>query len=68
MAGEVQIQQYEHLPIAQVSTWKQTQAEDVDPPFRYNALHDVESIWWIAVWVLFCNEVDSPADPTHDPR
>lgn len=24
-----------------------------DVPFRYNFLHDLESLWWIAVWFLF---------------
>ena len=22
-------------------------------PFRYNAIHDVESIWWLGVWMMF---------------
>jgi hypothetical protein len=26
----------------------------VDPPrFKFNRIHDLESIWWIAVWILF---------------
>ncbi|CUA74096.1 Lon protease [Rhizoctonia solani] len=24
------------------------------PPFRHNPLHDVESIWWICIWMMFC--------------
>ncbi|KAL5498445.1 hypothetical protein ACEPAH_2587 [Sanghuangporus vaninii] len=27
------------------------------PPFSYNDLHDLESLWWIAIWKLF-NNVD----------
>ncbi|KAL5520261.1 hypothetical protein ACEPAG_9474 [Sanghuangporus baumii] len=27
------------------------------PPFSYNDLHDLESLWWIAVWEVF-NNVD----------
>lgn len=23
------------------------------PPFRQNALHDLESIWWVAIWIEF---------------
>ncbi|CAE6357172.1 unnamed protein product [Rhizoctonia solani] len=23
------------------------------PPFRHNPLHDVESIWWICIWMMF---------------
>jgi hypothetical protein len=26
-------------------------------PFRYNPLHDLESIWWIAVWTIFLRQV-----------
>ncbi|KAF9078836.1 hypothetical protein BDP27DRAFT_1441204 [Rhodocollybia butyracea] len=26
------------------------------PVFAYNALHDLESVWWILTWVLFFNE------------
>ncbi|KAL5520262.1 hypothetical protein ACEPAG_9475 [Sanghuangporus baumii] len=25
------------------------------PPFSYNDLHDLESLWWIAIWELFSN-------------
>ncbi|KIM74225.1 hypothetical protein PILCRDRAFT_828383 [Piloderma croceum F 1598] len=25
------------------------------PPFRYNPLHDMESIWWVGVWFIFCH-------------
>lgn len=30
--------------------------EEQDPPFCYNPLHDLESLWWILVYVLFFNE------------
>ncbi|KAE9396579.1 hypothetical protein BT96DRAFT_922045, partial [Gymnopus androsaceus JB14] len=26
------------------------------PPFAYNSLHDLESVWWILMYVLFFNE------------
>jgi hypothetical protein len=27
---------------------------DIEPlPFRYNALHDIESAWWLGVWMLY---------------
>jgi hypothetical protein len=26
---------------------------DVQAPFKFNCLHDLESAWWIALWVLF---------------
>jgi hypothetical protein len=24
-----------------------------EPQFRYNAVHDVESAWWVGVWMMF---------------
>lgn len=24
-----------------------------DTPFRYNALHDIESTWWLGIWMLY---------------
>ena len=30
-----------------------------NPPFHYNPLHDMESIWWIGSWILFCHR-DKP--------
>jgi hypothetical protein len=33
-------------------------------PFRYGILHDMESIWWIALWCLFMRRpVDDESDP-----
>ncbi|KAG8728523.1 hypothetical protein FRC11_010883, partial [Ceratobasidium sp. 423] len=29
------------------------------PPFRHNPLHDMESVWWLCVWIMFylsCSE------------
>src|SRR5712672_3089707 len=34
-------------------------------PFSYNHLHDLESLWWIAVWVVFFNHF-SEGTPTPD--
>ncbi|THG93104.1 hypothetical protein EW026_g8036 [Hermanssonia centrifuga] len=31
----------------------------VEAPFRYNPLHDLESLWWVAVYHLFKREVVS---------
>ncbi|KIK54996.1 hypothetical protein GYMLUDRAFT_886921 [Collybiopsis luxurians FD-317 M1] len=31
--------------------------ESTPPPvFRYNAIHDLESVWWVLVWILTFNE------------
>ncbi|KAJ3826993.1 hypothetical protein F5880DRAFT_1316788 [Lentinula raphanica] len=35
------------------------------PPFAHNALHDVEAVWWVLVWVLLFN--DDAAVPTQNP-
>ncbi|KAJ3985486.1 hypothetical protein F5890DRAFT_1409428 [Lentinula detonsa] len=39
-------------------------------PFAYNPLHDLESVWWIIVYVLFFNDdvSVSSSDPTHRQR
>ncbi|KAL5498447.1 hypothetical protein ACEPAH_2589 [Sanghuangporus vaninii] len=29
----------------------------IPPPFFHNDLHDLESLWWIAVWALFNNHI-----------
>lgn len=31
-------------------------------PFRYNPLHDLESLWWIAIYFVFNREVDTDVD------
>ena len=29
-------------------------------PFFHNHLHDLESLWWVAVWVIFYNDFSEP--------
>jgi hypothetical protein len=38
------------------------------PPFRSNCLHDLESAWWIAVFILFCNRDKSKEDQWLEPE
>ena len=44
------------------------------PPFRYNPLHDLESLWWVAVYfvavkqVIRTGETDPPFDVLETPR
>ncbi|KAJ3833951.1 hypothetical protein F5878DRAFT_631676 [Lentinula raphanica] len=38
------------------------------PPFSYNPLHDLESIWWIIVYVLFFNDDKSFRSPEPEIR
>jgi len=28
-------------------------SEPANPPFAYNPVHDLESLWWICVWVMY---------------
>ncbi|KAF8579524.1 hypothetical protein K439DRAFT_1620467 [Ramaria rubella] len=32
------------------------------PPFKHNALHDIESLWWVVVWSLFNHGVQGYSD------
>jgi len=32
---------------------KDNKDDSLQPPFKFNCLHDLESAWWIALWVLF---------------
>ena len=42
MSFEVIVQEYSYLPDT-----------NLEPVFRHNALHDMEALWWCAVWILF---------------
>ncbi|KAL5525389.1 hypothetical protein ACEPAF_9259 [Sanghuangporus sanghuang] len=68
MAIEATRRFYAHLPDddpSHVETEGQTPLEhridescsrkgsDLSPPFFHNDLHDLESLWWITIWVLF---------------
>lgn len=35
----------------------------ITPAIRYNPLHDLESLWWIAVYFIVKHEVFDPTDP-----
>ncbi|KIK61348.1 hypothetical protein GYMLUDRAFT_997125 [Collybiopsis luxurians FD-317 M1] len=42
--------------------------EDLDsepPPFTYNTLHNLESSWWLLVYVLFNNDVTTDILQSH---
>lgn len=56
MAGEVQQQAY-------LSQYYPRHRSTV--PFRYNLLHDLESLWWIAVWFLFTFRLMSSKSLVH---
>lgn len=59
MACEVEAQNYlfglpKEIDMDMLEDWTQV-------PFRFNPLHDVESIWWIATWILYYH-VDQEGD------
>jgi hypothetical protein len=32
-------------------------------PFRYNAIHDIESVWWVGVWMMFLHKPGGYNEP-----
>ena len=36
-------------------------------PFAHNHLHDLESLWWVAVWIVFYNHFCDSRQPQKDP-
>ncbi|KAJ3823101.1 hypothetical protein F5880DRAFT_1613185 [Lentinula raphanica] len=45
--------EWNHDNNAQVQS---TSNAELRPPFAHNALHDLESVWWVIVWVLLFND------------
>ncbi|KAF8576696.1 hypothetical protein K439DRAFT_1397185 [Ramaria rubella] len=54
MAVEVAAESYKFLGL----DW-----EGAQPPFKHNALHDMESLWWIMTWALFNHGVRGAPSP-----
>ncbi|KAI6098863.1 hypothetical protein EDD16DRAFT_1226423 [Pisolithus croceorrhizus] len=52
MACEVEAQEYLFLQPNTINENFMLE-EQIPFPFRFNPLHDVESIWWILVWILY---------------
>ena len=36
-------------------------------PFFHNHLHDLESLWWVAVWIVFYNHFSKSQQPDEEP-
>ena len=53
MAVEVERQLYLCLPTTNLRPAGLDESSTDEPPFRMNFLHDLESLWWAAIWVLF---------------
>ena len=46
------------------SAWEQERGlAQTEIPFFHNHLHDLESLWWVAVWMVFHNHI-SEAEPS----
>jgi hypothetical protein len=60
MAVEVECLRYRFLPVLPVRKNISERRH-----FHYNPLHDMESIWWIATWILFCHR-DKPIQSDAD--
>jgi hypothetical protein len=58
MSAEIESLKYHYRPLLPQEVSDDPRARvkpTLPPPFRYNPLHDVESIWWVGVWFLFCH-------------
>jgi hypothetical protein len=60
MSVEVELQHYSFMPKpAEIDLFKLKVASRLPALiFRYNPLHDLESLWWIAVWMMFTHRDD----------
>jgi hypothetical protein len=70
MPIEVAVMKYLFLPPRQARSIDEVeqairetkQDPTADVSFSYNHLHDLESLWWVAVWVVFHNYFLAPDD------
>jgi len=61
MSVEVELQHYSFIPkLAEIALFKPKVASRLPAlTFYYNPLHDLESLWWIAVWIILTHLDDS---------
>jgi len=75
MSVEVSVQKFLFLPYERINVEEKIQQmeqqgsiQSAKLPFIHSPLHDLESLWWVAVWIVFYNEFrksqDSDADTT----
>lgn len=64
LAVEVESQRYRFCPEVRYPVARLAlMSEEPKPPFRVNFLHDLESEWWTAMWILFYHtDGNSPAE------
>ena len=44
---------------------REKEMPEIDVPFSHNHLHDLESLWWVTVWVVFYHSFSEGTTP-HD--
>lgn len=58
MSIEIETLRYHFRPPIPYNWKLKTKPErPAPPPFRFNPLHDLESVWWVATWFIFCHRV-----------
>ncbi|KAJ3793984.1 hypothetical protein GGU11DRAFT_811558 [Lentinula aff. detonsa] len=55
------LEEYESIPVPVPALKVDT---PTPPPFNHNALHDMESVWWVLVYTILFNE--DPAGPSQN--
>ncbi|KAG1768275.1 hypothetical protein EV702DRAFT_1282403 [Suillus placidus] len=63
MAVEVESQDYLFLPI--IDPPPRGTRSPINPPFRMNFLHDIESVWWAFTWIFFYHTDTTTANAGH---
>src|ERR1700691_3780472 len=46
---------------------KQNDIESAAVPFSHNHIHDLESLWWVAVWMVFYNHFSKSQQSSEEP-
>ena len=44
---------------------REKEMPEIDVPFSHNHLHDLESLWWVTVWVVFYHSFSEGTTPRH---
>jgi hypothetical protein len=69
MSVEAAAREYLFLPPVIIGTSRPAKRQKTAPrkvPWSHNHLHDLESLWWVAVWIVFYNHFLKPNKPIPD--
>ena len=66
MAAEVIRLEYLFRPTTVSSLLEDSDEEVEQLPFRYYAMHDIESVWWLGVWMMFFFKPKGYPEPEDD--